>query len=56
MVWTELQHDMLCHLKNHYSALNIFDLAAPAIALAQSIGRWGNYFNSEAHGGPTDLP
>ncbi len=28
----------------------------PAIALAQSIGRWGNYFNSEAHGGPTDLP
>jgi phosphatidylglycerol:prolipoprotein diacylglycerol transferase len=28
----------------------------PAIALAQSIGRWGNYFNSEAHGGPTSLP
>jgi phosphatidylglycerol:prolipoprotein diacylglycerol transferase len=24
--------------------------------LAQSIGRWGNFFNSEAHGGPTDLP
>lgn len=37
-------------------ALNILDLVAPAIALAQSIGRWGNYFNSEAHGGPTDLP
>jgi len=36
--------------------LNFFDLAAPAIALAQSIGRWGNYFNSEAHGGPTNLP
>ncbi len=35
---------------------NLMDLAAPAIALAQSIGRWGNYFNSEAHGGPTDLP
>ena len=35
---------------------NILDLCAPAIALAQSIGRWGNYFNSEAHGGPTDLP
>ncbi len=28
----------------------------PSIALAQSVGRWGNYFNSEAHGGPTDLP
>jgi phosphatidylglycerol:prolipoprotein diacylglycerol transferase len=28
----------------------------PAVAIAQSIGRWGNYFNQEAHGGPTDLP
>lgn len=36
--------------------LDLMDLAAPSIALAQSIGRWGNYFNSEAHGGPTDLP
>ena len=36
--------------------LNLLDLAAPSIAIAQSIGRWGNYFNSEAHGGPTDLP
>ena len=36
--------------------LNLLDLAAPSIALAQSIGRWGNYFNSEAHGGPTNLP
>ncbi|MBR0522240.1 MAG: prolipoprotein diacylglyceryl transferase [Firmicutes bacterium] len=33
-----------------------FDLFAPGIALGQAIGRWGNYFNSEAHGGPTDLP
>ena len=36
--------------------LNTFDLFAPGVALAQSVGRWGNYFNSEAHGGPTDLP
>ncbi len=36
--------------------LNVMDLAAPCIAIAQSVGRWGNYFNSEAHGGPTDLP
>ena len=36
--------------------LNALDLVAPTVALAQSIGRWGNYFNSEAHGGPTDLP
>jgi len=38
------------------SPLNGLDLAAPCVAIAQSIGRWGNYFNSEAHGGPTDLP
>ena len=36
--------------------VNVLDLLAPSIALAQAIGRWGNYFNSEAHGGPTDLP
>jgi phosphatidylglycerol:prolipoprotein diacylglycerol transferase len=28
----------------------------PTVALAQAIGRWGNFFNSEAHGGSTDLP
>lgn len=32
------------------------DIVAPSIALGQAIGRWGNFFNSEAHGGPTDLP
>jgi len=36
--------------------LSMLDLTAPSIALGQCIGRWGNYFNSEAHGGPTDLP
>lgn len=36
--------------------LDLLDLVIPSIALAQAIGRWGNYFNSEAHGGPTDLP
>ncbi len=30
--------------------------AAPAIPLAQAIGRWGNYFNQELYGRPTDLP
>ena len=28
------------------------DAAAPTIIIAQAIGRWGNFFNSEAHGGP----
>lgn len=32
------------------------DVIAPALVLAQGIGRWGNYMNGEAHGGPTDLP
>lgn len=36
--------------------LNLLDLVVPSIAIAQSIGRWGNYFNSEAHGGPTSYP
>ena len=38
------------------STFNMLDLIIPAVALAQSIGRWGNFFNGEAHGGPTDLP
>lgn len=36
--------------------LNGLDLAIPAVVLAQSIGRWGNYFNQEAYGSPTNLP
>lgn len=32
------------------------DAAAPPILLAQALGRWGNWFNQELFGGPTDLP
>lgn len=32
------------------------DLTGPSIILGQAIGRWGNFVNGEAHGGPTDLP
>jgi prolipoprotein diacylglyceryl transferase len=32
------------------------DDAAPAILVAQAIGRIGNYFNQELFGGPTNLP
>ncbi len=38
------------------SFLELLDLAVPCIALAQGIGRWGNFFNEEAHGGVTDFP
>ncbi len=32
------------------------DALAPGIALAQAIGRWGNWFNQELFGRPSDLP
>jgi len=32
------------------------DAAAPGVAFAQAIGRWGNWFNNELYGGPTSLP
>jgi len=32
------------------------DIAAPPMVLGQAIGRWGNFFNEEAFGRPTDLP
>ena len=34
----------------------LLDVLVPALALGQAIGRWGNFFNSEAFGLPTDLP
>ena len=46
---------LLCK-KYKVNFLTAADLVAPVIALAQTIGRWGNFFNEEAHGGPTDLP
>ena len=32
------------------------DIAAPALALGQAIGRWGNYVNQELYGAPSNLP
>ncbi len=32
-----------------------FDMLAPAVMIAQAIGRWGNFMNAEAHGGQTDF-
>lgn len=36
--------------KYHLNFLKLLDMAAPSLILAQAIGRWGNFFNSEAHG------
>ena len=35
---------------------DLLDMAAPGVALAQSIGRWGNFFNMEAYGGVVSDP
>lgn len=32
------------------------DIAVPGVALAQAIGRWGNFFNQELYGKPSTLP
>ena len=37
-------------------ASKLLDAAAPALALSQGIGRWGNYSNQELYGKPTDKP
>ena len=41
---------------NRISLWQLLDLVAPSLILGQAIGRWGNFFNSEAFGKPTDLP
>jgi len=35
---------------------DLLDVLVPSLALGQAIGRWGNFFNSEAFGVPTELP
>lgn len=35
---------------------DFIDAAAPGVAIAQAMGRFGNWFNNELHGAPTDLP
>lgn len=42
--------------RNGYSVARALDAVAPALAVAQAIGRLGNWFNQELYGRPTDLP
>lgn len=42
--------------KRKINVLELLDILIPSVALGQAIGRWGNFVNQEAHGGPTDLP
>ena len=48
---------LLIFAKRHkIPALKLCDVSAIGLVLAQAIGRWGNFFNSEAFGLPTNLP
>lgn len=50
---------IVCILFSWIRKLNFWtlaDICAPALILGQAVGRWGNYFNQEAYGVPTDLP
>ncbi len=47
LIWTKIKK---------LKFLPIADVTLVFLPLAQAIGRWGNFFNNEAHGGPTDLP
>jgi phosphatidylglycerol---prolipoprotein diacylglyceryl transferase len=42
--------------RHHLSFSLWLDLLAPPLALGQAIGRWGNFFNQELYGAPTNLP
>ena len=45
----------ICKYKK-ISFIDVADLILPSVALAQAIGRWGNFFNNEAYGTETTLP
>jgi prolipoprotein diacylglyceryl transferase len=42
--------------RHHIPLVDMMDVVAPALPLAQAIGRWGNWFNQELFGKPTTLP
>ena len=48
---------LLIFAKRHkINPFKLCDVSAIGLSLAQAIGRWGNFFNSEAFGAPTNLP
>jgi len=46
---------VMCRIKG-YDALALMDAIVPGLAVAQAVGRWGNWFNQELFGEPTTLP
>ena len=55
-VWGGLVGAWLYTRRHNLRLLEWADYAAPGLILAQAIGRWGNFFNQELYGPPTDLP
>jgi len=47
---------IICNAKKRsQSIIKTMDIIAPALIISQAIGRWGNFFNQEAHGGEVTL-
>jgi len=42
--------------RNKFDFRILLDVAAPATAVGQALGRWGNFINQELYGPPTDVP
>lgn len=48
---------LFLYVRRHgLSFLRWMDITSPSLILGQAIGRWGNLFNQELYGYPTDLP
>jgi prolipoprotein diacylglyceryl transferase len=47
---------VICAKRKGIKLLPVLDAMAPGVLVAQAIGRWGNWFNQELFGKPTDLP
>jgi prolipoprotein diacylglyceryl transferase len=46
---------VMCRVQ-HLDTFAVMDAIAPGLAIAQAIGRWGNWFNQELFGRPTTVP
>lgn len=55
-LWIKHNEKRYDRSKNCYEWLKLADSGAVGLALGQAIGRWGNYFNQELYGLPTNLP
>lgn len=50
IIFASISAILICRYKN-INFFKLADVAAPSVIIAQAMGRWGNFFNQEAHGG-----